>query len=163
MICYNIYCYPMNDMSRTAAPALPISLQQRVIVALGRAVYQAMHRMEQELKPFGLTPTQYNVLRILNGAGPDGLCGTEIGRRLISQVPDVTRLLDRLEDAGLVQRERDPNNRRFVTTRLTDAGREKLIETTPVLDQMQREMLKHLSEGQLRSLLEMFPDTFGSG
>ena len=110
------------------------------------------------LKPHGLTPTQYNVLRILNGAGADGLCGTAIGERLISQVPDVTRLLDRMVEAGLVERERDPNNRRFVTTRLTNAGREKLVETTPILDQMQKEEFKHLSEAQLRSLLEMFSD-----
>ena len=153
----------MNETQRTAAVTLPISLEQRVAVAVGRAVHRLMHRMEQAIKPYGLTPTQYNVLRILNGAGPDGLCGTEIGRRLISQVPDVTRLLDRMEDAGLVERERDPNNRRFVTTRLTDAGREKLLETTPVLDQMHRETFQHLSEAQLRSLLEMFPDSFGSG
>ncbi len=59
-------------------------------------------------------------------------------------------------------RERDPNNRRFVTARLTDAGREKLIETTPVLDQMHRERFGRLSEAKLRSLLEMFPDTSGS-
>ncbi len=153
----------MNETNPTASVTLPISLEQRVAVARARAVSGHLHRMEQVLKPYGLTPTQYNVLRILNGAGRDGLCGTEIGRRLVSQVPDVTRLLDRMEDAGLVERERDPNNRRFVTARLTGAGREKLVETTPVLDQMHRERFSHLSEAQLRSLLEMFPDTFGSG
>jgi DNA-binding MarR family transcriptional regulator len=153
----------MSKTNAVARTALPVSLEQRAAIALGRAVSQMLHRMEQAMKPYGLTPTQYNVLRILNGAGPDGLCGTEIGRRLISQVPDVTRLLDRMVAAGLVERERDPGNRRFVTARLTDAGREKLIEITPILDQMHRETFKHFSEVQLRSLLEMFPDTFGSG
>ena len=75
----------------------------------------------------------------------------------------MTRLLDRMEEAGLVERERDPNNRRFVNARLTDAGRERLIEITPLLDQMHRETFAHVSEEQLRSLLEMFPDSFGSG
>jgi DNA-binding MarR family transcriptional regulator len=148
-------------MSEPKAPGrvtLPVSLEQRVAVALGRKFSRFMHRTEQLLKPYGLTPTQYNVLRILNGAGSDGLCGTAIGERLISQVPDVTRLLDRMADAGLVERERDPNNRRFVTTRLTSAGRDKLVETTPVLDQMQREEFEHLSETQLRSLLAMFSE-----
>ena len=163
MDCHNNYCCAMSETKLTVRTTLPVSLEQRVAIALGRAVHQVIHRTEQVLKPYGLTPTQYNVLRILNGACPDGLCGTEIGKRLISQVPDVTRLLDRMVEAGLVARERDPNNRRFVTARLTDAGREKLIETTPVLDQMQRETFRHLSEAQLRSLLEMFPDTFGSG
>jgi DNA-binding MarR family transcriptional regulator len=60
-----------------------------------------MHRMEQLLKPFALTPTQYNVLRILRGAGPEGLCGSDIGRRLVSQVPDMTRRLDRMAAVGL--------------------------------------------------------------
>ena len=150
-------------MPKTTAQTtrLSVSLEQRVAIALGRAFSQLAHRMEQVLKPYGLTPTQYNVLRILNGAGENGLCGTEIGARMISKVPDVTRLLDRLVAAGLVERERDPDNRRFVTARLTDAGRDIVLETTPVLDRMHQAMFKHLSKAQLRSLLDMFPDTFG--
>ena len=151
----NNYSYPMSDANRSAQVTFPVSLEQRVVIALGRNFSRLLHRTEQLLKPYGLTPTQYNVLRILHGAGADGLCGTEIGKRLLSEVPDVTRLLDRMVDAGLVERERDPNNRRFVTARLTDGGREKLVETTPVLDQMHRETFKHLSETQLRSLLEL--------
>ena len=131
-------------------------------VALGRAVSRQVHRLEQTLRPHGLTPSQYNVLRILHAAGPDGLYGTDIGARLISQGPDVTRLLDRMAEAGLVQRERDPDNRRFVTARLTTAGREKLYETTPVVDAALREHYRGFTPAQLRTLLELFPDPYGT-
>ena len=69
-----------------------------------------------------ITGTQYNVLRILRGSEPDGLCRNEIGARLVRQVPDVTRLLDRLEDARLISRQRGGDDRRYVTTRITKAG-----------------------------------------
>lgn len=141
----------MSDQRLDAARSLAISPQQRVGVALGRAVNQGLHRAEQVLKPHGLTTTQYNVLRILNGAGPEGLCGTEIGRRLLSQVPDVTRLLDRVEDAGLIVRVREPSNRRYVTARLTDAGRAKLLETTPLLDALHRAQFRRFSPEQLET------------
>ena len=145
---------------------LPVSPEQRVGVALGRVVSQGLHRAEQVLKPYGLTTTQYNVLRILNGAGPDGLCGTEIGRRLLSQVPDVTRLLDRMVEAELIARERDPDNRRFVTARLTEAGRAKLREATPALDVVHRRQFRRFSPEQLetlRSLVALIADPAESG
>lgn len=128
---------------------------------LARAVSRGMYRADQLLKPLGLTGTQYNVLRILNGAGPEGLCGTDIGGRLISPVPDMTRLLDRMAEAGLLVRERDPVQRRLVRARLTDAGRAKLREATPVLDALHREQFRRFTPEQLetfRSLLELFAE-----
>lgn len=74
------------------------------------------------LKPHDLTGTQYNVLRILRGAGDAGLPCSEIGNRLITHDPDVTRLVDRLEKRGLVARSRDSDDRRVVTVRVTSAG-----------------------------------------
>jgi DNA-binding MarR family transcriptional regulator len=150
--------------TQTHAVALPVSPEQRAAIALGRVVSRLMYRMEQLLKPYGLTPTQYNVLRILNGAGAEGLCGTDIGGRLLSPVPDMTRLLDRMAEAGLLVRERDPRQRRFVRARLTDAGREMLLETTPVVDALHREQFRRFSPEQvetLRSLLELFSDPEG--
>ena len=138
------------------------SLAQRVAVALGRAVSDQIYRLEQALKPHGLTPTQYNVLRILNGAGSEGLYGAEIGERLISQGPDVTRLLDRMAESGLVERDRDPNNRRLVIARLTTAGRDKLHVTTPIVDGTLRHQYRDLTSAQLRTLLDMFPDPYGT-
>ena len=66
------------------------------------------HHLAEALKPYGITTTQYNVLRILRGAGQQGLCGREVAERLLSKVPDVSRLLDRTEELGLIKRERDP-------------------------------------------------------
>lgn len=154
----------MSDEAKGAV-SLPVSPEQRAAVAMGRVVVRGIYRMEQLLKPYGLTPTQYNVLRILNGAGAEGLCGTEIGSRLLSPVPDMTRLLDRMAEAGLLVRERDPKQRRFVRARLTDAGREMLLETTPIVDAMHREQFRRFSAEQiatLRSLLELFGDPEGA-
>ena len=145
----------MSSKLDAAPVALPVSPEQRAVVALGRTVARVMHQMDQLLKAHDLTPTQYNVLRILNGAGPEGLCGSEIGRRLVSQVPDMTRLLDRMAAAGLVERERDPNHRSFVTTRLTDAGRQKLVESTPAIDAYHRAQFRRFSPEQLQTFREL--------
>src|SRR5262245_3198874 len=82
-----------------------------------------IHREAQAiLKAQGLSEAQYNVLRILRGAGPDGLSCSELGSRLVSFDPDVTRLLDKLEARGLVVRSRDGRDRRVVTVRASSAG-----------------------------------------
>jgi DNA-binding MarR family transcriptional regulator len=78
------------------------------------------------VEPHGITLQQYNVLRILKGAGPDGLPTLEIAERLIEQAPGVTRLLDRLEKKDLVKRERCPVDRRQVTCRITRPGQRLL-------------------------------------
>src|SRR5687768_17850165 len=102
------------------------SLEQEAILSLLRTAAVVDHATEEALRPFGVTGTQFNVLRILRGAGDAGLCGREIGERMISRVPDVPRLLERLEKAGLISRERDPNDRRHVTARISAAGLELL-------------------------------------
>lgn len=111
--------------------------------------------LEQLLKAHGVSGTQYNVLRILRGAGNDGLCRQEIADRLLTRMPDVTRLLDRMEDAGLVERERSATDRRIVSTRLTKTGR-SLVDAldTPVLEEHER-VLGHLSTAQLRTLIDL--------
>src|SRR5437868_7218385 len=91
------------------------------------------HRINEVLRPHGITELQYNVLRILRGAGPAGLCGREISARLVSKVPDVSRLLDRMESMQLLHRERDDADRRHVTARIAPRGLRMLDETTPEL------------------------------
>jgi len=88
----------------------------------------------------GLTQAQYNVLRILRGGGEDGLPSQEVGRRLITRVPDVTRMLDRMEAAGWIVRRRSDSDRRVVLARLTDDGR-ALVDRLdqPVLDLHERQ------------------------
>jgi DNA-binding MarR family transcriptional regulator len=96
------------------------------------------HHLSEVLKPYGITHTQYNVLRILRGAGTTGLCGREVAERLVSKVPDISRLLDRMEEMQLIDRERDPADRRHVTARISSKGLRVLEQTTPGLSVVER-------------------------
>jgi MarR family transcriptional regulator, organic hydroperoxide resistance regulator len=116
------------------------------------------HHLAEVLKPFGITGTQYNVLRILRGAGQKGLCGREVAERLVSKVPDVSRLLDRTEDLGLIRRERDPEDRRHVTARITDKGLAVLEKSTPALEAIQRRRLGRLDPEGLQQLIAALED-----
>src|SRR3990172_9879074 len=90
------------------------SLEQEAMLSIARTAAQLEHTTAEALKPHGITPTQYNALRILRGAGAEGLCRNEVRDRLLARVPDATRLLDRLEAMGLVLRAREGEDRRFV-------------------------------------------------
>jgi DNA-binding MarR family transcriptional regulator len=121
---------------------------QRTAAVLGRA-------MAEMLKPHDLSAAQYNVLRILRGAGDAGLCRYEVGDRLVSPVPDVTRLLDRLEARGLVARTRDAADRRQSRARITEAGL-RLLEALDVnLRQRQKEVLGHVPAADLQALVAL--------
>lgn len=113
------------------------------------------HRTNELLRPFGITATQYNVLRILRGAGAAGLCGKEIGERMVSRVPDVSRLLDRMGSIGLIGKERDASDRRHITARLTAKGRRVLEEaTTPELISFGHDRMARLSARTIEALNE---------
>ncbi len=96
-------------------------------------------KVAEMFKPFGLSPTQYNALRILRGAGPDGLACSEVGKRMIHRDPDITRLLNRLECRHFIQRGRDPEDRRVIKARITQSGL----------------ALGHLGERKLKSLIAL--------
>jgi len=112
-------------------------------------------QVEAQLKEFGLTGTQYNALRILRGAGPEGLPCREIGERMITRDPDITRLLDRLEDRGFVQRARARHDRRVIYGKITAAGLKLLREMDKPLEKFGREMLRHVGQEKLRQLIEL--------
>ena len=131
------------------------SLEQEAMLSIERTAAVIGHGFADALKPFGVTATQYNVLRILRGAGASGLCRNEVSARLVAQVPDVTRLLDRMEEAGLVERERDTTDRRLVTTRITAAGLRLLKEMEIPVAEMHERQLGHLTRAQLKSLIEL--------
>ncbi len=116
------------------------------------------HSFETWLKPSGITATQYNVLRILRGAGPGGLCRSEIGERMVRRVPDVTRLLDRLEEQGLIGRARGGSDRRYVTTTITRPGLRLLAELDAAVDEFQARELGHVSEERLRALIDFLAE-----
>src|SRR5689334_9281417 len=112
------------------------------------------HAINEALKPHGLTATQHNVLRILRGAGAAGLCGREVGERLIARVPDVSRLLDRMAETGLVARERDAVDRRHVTARITDAGLRMLDAVDPVIEAVEDRFIGGLAPDALTELID---------
>jgi MarR family transcriptional regulator, organic hydroperoxide resistance regulator len=112
-------------------------------------------QVEAQLKEFGLTGTQYNALRILRGAGPEGLPCREIGERMITRDPDVTRLLDRLENRGFVQRMRARHDRRVIYGKITAAGLKLLREMDGPLEKFGREMLRHVGQEKLKQLIEL--------
>ncbi|HEY7681429.1 MAG TPA: MarR family transcriptional regulator [Gemmatimonadales bacterium] len=112
------------------------------------------HQLSEALRPFGITPTQHNVLRILRGAGASGLCGREIAERMVARVPDVPRMLDRLETMRLIGRRRDPEDRRHVTATITARGLEILDAVRPAVDAVERARLGRLSERTLVGLIE---------
>src|ERR1700690_1737752 len=98
------------------------ALEARVFVSLLRTADALARGAEALLKPYNLSGTQYNILRILRGAGEHGLACREVGGRLISRDPDITRLLDRMESRGLIARAREAKDRRVVKTRITAEG-----------------------------------------
>jgi len=141
-----------NEIKQTKPFA---SLEQEAMLNIERTAALLGHQLEQALKPFGITPTQYNVLRILRGAGDRGLCRHEVRERLVAQVPDVTRLLDRLEEMKLIARERDAADRRLVNTHITTHGLELLEELDqPVID-FHKAQLGHLGKEKLRTLIDL--------
>jgi DNA-binding MarR family transcriptional regulator len=131
------------------------SLEEEVSVALLRTADQLAWRGTEMLKRHGLSPTQYNALRILRGAAEKGLACTEIGERMINRDPDITRLIDRLERRGLVIRSREQKDRRVITTRITTAGLELLRSLDRPVTEFHQELLSPVGERQLRSLLRL--------
>ena len=120
-----------------------VSLEQEVYLSILRTASELSHAVDQVFRPFDITSSQYNVLRILQGAGTDGLCRNEISERMVTATPDMTRLLDRMEKAGWVTRERAEGDRRQVSTYITTSGM-KLLET---LEKPIREFLARLFDG----------------
>ena len=140
-----------DEIHQTKPFARPID---EALLSILRTATVLDHAQNEALKPHGITATQYNVLRILRGAGQGGLCGREIAERLISNVPDVSRLLDRMEDMALLRRERDPSDRRHVTARITAKGQRVLARSTPSLTAVASARVGRLSARQVASLIQ---------
>ena len=131
------------------------SLEEEAVLSIARTAARLEHAAAEALKPHGITPTQYNALRILRGAGTEGLCRNEVGSRMVSPMPDATRLLDRLEQMGLVTRSREGDDRRFVRTRLTERGRSLVDGLDGVLTRLHERHLGHLGQERLRELIAL--------
>jgi DNA-binding MarR family transcriptional regulator len=131
------------------------SLEQEVFLNLWRT-YDRLRAFEDALfERFDLTPQQYNALRVLRSVHPTKLNTLELAARLVSRAPDITRLLDKLEQRGLIERDRPAENRRIVRVGITEAG-VGLLEAMrePILECHARQ-LGHLTQLQLRELVTL--------
>jgi DNA-binding MarR family transcriptional regulator len=131
------------------------SLEQEAQLNIVRTGAIIMDEIEQFLKPYGVTATQYNVLRILRGSEPDGLCRNELRDRMLTRMPDVTRLLDRMEEAGLVARTREDDDRRMVRSRITREGLRLLTAVDGATLEEHKRRFEKLNDDQMRTLIEL--------
>ena len=131
------------------------SREQEAYLSLLRTADALQAQVEARLKEFGLTGTQYNALRILRGAGTEGLPCREIGERMITHDPDITRLLNRLEDRGFVERTRARHDRRVIYGKITAAGLKLLREMDGPIERHGREMLRHVGQEKLKQLIAL--------
>ena len=131
------------------------SLASEAFLNLQRTTDFLIRKLTETLKPFEITPTQYNVLRILRGAESEGLINREIGERMLTFVPDVTRMLDRLETRNLVCRERGIEDRRLVTVCITSEGLNLLSNLDEILRDFDKNLLGGCNEEELGNLIEM--------
>jgi DNA-binding MarR family transcriptional regulator len=133
----------------------PSSLEQQVFLDLLRLNGAFVRDAEEILKPFDLSGSQFNVLRILRGVGASGLACGEIGGRMVTHDPDITRLLDRLESRGLIARERQTEDRRVVKTRITTEGLRILGELDAPLCALHRRQFSAIPHDQLVALAKL--------
>lgn len=140
--------YKMSASRRISGP------EEDLFVSLLRTADLLSRNVEKVLKTGDVSPTQYNVLRILRGA-LEGLTCNEIGKRMINRDPDITRLLDRLEKRGLISRCRETKDRRQVQTRITPEGLRLLKELDDPVTKIHRQQLGHLGRDGVRRLQEL--------
>ena len=130
-------------------------LEQDAFMSIQRNADWLMREFEEILSEDNLSPAQYNVLRILRTAGPGGMACHEIGERMITRDPDMTRLLDRLEERELLSRSREKHDRRVIRTRISQAGLKLLRDLDDPVRSLHRRQLGHLNEKRLRLLVRL--------
>ncbi|MEJ7606277.1 MAG: MarR family transcriptional regulator [Bryobacteraceae bacterium] len=132
----------------------PFRFIEEAFLNIHRTAHMLMQELAQILKPFGVSETQYNVLRILRGAGARGLNCKDIGNRMITREPDITRLLDRLQKRSLIQRSRSREDRRFAFVVITGQGLAMLSDLDEPVQQLQVKLLGHLGQASLGELIQ---------
>jgi DNA-binding MarR family transcriptional regulator len=130
----------------------------RAFIALLKAADKLAQQAEQLVKANGLTGAQYNVLRILRGAEPDGLACSTISERMISHDPDMTRLLDRMEKRDLITRQRQTDDRRVVKTRITGGGLELLKQLDHPIRELHKKQFAHMGNARVKELADLLEE-----
>jgi DNA-binding MarR family transcriptional regulator len=134
--------------------ARPMGLSEEALLNIHRTAGYLEAGMAELLKPAGLSAGQYNALRILRGAGKAGLACREIGQRMVTRDPDITRLLDRLEQRGLTARSRESDDRRVITVRITAAGLRLLGKLDGAVARFVARQMGKLDSKRLRALIQ---------
>src|ERR1700694_4291250 len=148
-------------MSRAHKQRPPLPSEDRAFIALQKAADKLALQAEQLLKSNGLTGAQYNVLRILRGAEPQGLACSSIAERMISHDPDMTRLLDRMEKRHLITRQRQSDDRRVVKTRITSGGTESLESLKrldPTIRELHQRQFAHMGAARVKTLADLLDE-----
>lgn len=154
----------MDTETKTTTPDLKLEIaQQRPFTSIAEEALLNLMRtadclqraMQRTTRTWGITSTQYNVLRILRGSDPQGLTCSAIGSRMITAEPDITRLLGRLKGLKLIRQQRDTHDRRVVWTHISAAGLELLATMDPVVQQVPKELLGQLAPEQLTEFVHL--------
>jgi DNA-binding MarR family transcriptional regulator len=147
----------MNSRTKANGP-VSIPLEDQLFVALLKASDSLASQADQLIKANGLTSAQYNVLRILRGAGPEGLPCNTIAERMISRDPDMTRLLDRMEKRDVISRERQKEDRRVVKARITDEGLKLLKKMDAPIRELHKSQFAHMTSARLKTLMDLLTE-----
>jgi len=154
----------MADLKHEIAQERPFSsLEEEALLNLMRTSDSLHRAFHCKTRDWGVTSTQYNVLRILRGAQPRGLTSAAIGSRMITAEPDITRLLARLKGLKLIRQQRDRLDRRVVWTQISEAGLELLRSMDPVIERVPRELLGHMNQAELTELIRLLELARSSG
>lgn len=130
-------------------------LEEAALLELLRTSDSLNRAVQKAIKPWGITSTQYNVLRILRGAQPTGATCSDIGERMITAEPDITRLLSRLKKLGFIGQQRDKTDRRIVRTQIRSKGLELLAEMDATMTELPKSLLGHLNQAELNEFMRL--------
>lgn len=147
-----------KSKAQDASPRPALRLEEEVFVSLSRTADFLQRQAAEAFRKFDISPTQYNALRILRGAGPEGLPCSEIGKRMINRDPDITRLVDRLLKRRLAVRTRDARDGRVIRTRISGSGLDLLTRMQPAVDKLHRKMLGKMDSNRLEQMLRLLEE-----
>jgi DNA-binding MarR family transcriptional regulator len=146
----------MASLKSEIAQQLPFASTEEEAVLNVMRTGDCLQRFFQKVgRAWGVTGTQYNVLRILRGAQPRGLTCSAIGDRMITAEPDITRLLGRLKTLKFIRQQRDRHDRRVLWTQISPAGLEVLRQMDPVVQQMPKDLLGHMAKADVEELIRL--------
>jgi DNA-binding MarR family transcriptional regulator len=150
----------MGKLQREIKQRKPFrNLGEEAVLNVWRTGDFIARRLHELLKTGGISQTQYNVLRILRGAGADGIACGEIAGRMLTHDPDITRLMDRLVRRGLARRTRVRRDRRVILAGITPEGASLLEEMDPLVARLVDQIIGHMQEPQLKTLIRLLEKT----